>query len=255
MIDFFPSRTIAIELFDLSIHWYGLFYAIAFLAAIWIFTRLQHYRDLKLDRDQIIEIVAWAAVGVLIGGRLGYVLFYDPFFYAANPRQIFAIWHGGMSFHGGFLGAALALWLASRKLKINALKLFDVAVIPVALGLALGRLGNFINQELYGTVTSLPWAITIPEVDGGRHPTQLYAVEKNLLILAFTYYLLRKKKNIGLPTASFLLLYGILRFAIEFVREQSLPLWLGLTRGQIYTIPIIILAIIILTKSRLNETA
>lgn len=250
MIAFFPSRTVAIELFGFAVHWYGLLYLSGFLLGYLLLPRLQHYRGLALSRDDWAEVLSFAVIGVIVGGRLGYVFLYDPMQYLANPLEIFAVWKGGMASHGGFIGVFLALWYVTRKRHIALLPLLDVVVVPVAIGLALGRFGNFINQELYGTVTSLPWGISIPNVDGLRHPTHIYAMIKDLLIAGLCFLHLRLPHSTpGRTAALFGGMYAVLRFLVEFLRVPShVPFILGslvLTRGQVYTIPVLLVALIL----------
>ena len=245
MIAFFPSRAVALSLFGFSVHWYGLLYLTGFILGYFLLPRLQRYRNIALSKEVWSDVLTWAVVGVLVGGRLGYVLLYDPLQYLLDPLEIFMVWHGGMASHGGFIGTLLALAYMSRKHKIPFLALGDLVVVPVALGLALGRLGNFINQELYGTVTTLPWGIAIPGVEGLRHPTQLYAVAKDLFIALVCYLHLRlPSRPNGQTGCIFLVLYGVLRFLIEFLRvptHSSIVLGsLILTRGQGYSVPIVI---------------
>lgn len=251
MISLFPSRTVALELFGFAVHWYGLLYLASFLVAWFLLPRLQRYRSLSLSSDDWSTMLSAAVLGVIIGGRLGFVLFYEPQYFLSHPLEIVAVWHGGMSSHGGFLGVLIALLFVSRrKTTTEKLQIADVIMIPIALGLMLGRFGNYINQELYGTVTTLPWGIAIPGIDGLRHPTQLYAMAKDLLIAGVCFlHLRRPQHNPGQTCALFLILYGILRTAVELFREQdytglSLGFW-EVTRGQLLTIPIIIAGIVL----------
>ncbi|MFH1444780.1 MAG: prolipoprotein diacylglyceryl transferase [Candidatus Peregrinibacteria bacterium] len=249
MIAFFPERAVAVTLFGLSIHWYGVLYVTAFLLAFWMLPRLQDSRYLALKRDDWSSLLTAGILGVLIGGRLGYVFFYHPVAFALHPWEIFAVWKGGMSSHGGFLGVGLALLLVARRRHIPLLALLDVAVVPGAVGLALGRIGNFINLELAGTVTALPWGMTFPGLDGLRHPVQLYAVGKDLLIAGICFWHLwrTRRRKPGGTFALFLLLYSTLRFLVEFVREPDSPLvsfgLFSLTRGQLYTLPLFALGL------------
>jgi phosphatidylglycerol:prolipoprotein diacylglycerol transferase len=240
-----PERTVALIIGSWSIHWYGVLYVIGFLLALFLLPRLQHWRGLKLVKDQWIEIMAWAAGGVIIGGRLGYVIFYEPLYFWHHPLEIFELWHGGMSAHGGFIGVALALYIVSRLFKVDFWKILDVAIVPAAFGLALGRFGNFINLELYGTVTTLPWGIHIPGVSGLRHPVQIYAAIKDIFIAVVCYIVLKAKSVCtGQVTALFLILYGILRFITEYWREPEWPLinigGILFSRGQLLSLPIIV---------------
>ncbi|MEK7122901.1 MAG: prolipoprotein diacylglyceryl transferase [Patescibacteria group bacterium] len=251
MIQFFPSRPIALSVFGFDVHWYGILYLVAFVLAYLLVPRLQKYRGLPLTKDQWGDILTWSVIGVLLGGRLGYVLLYDPRYFLSHPLEIFAVWQGGMASHGGFLGVTLAFLYMSRKHKISLLALADIAVIPVAIGLALGRFGNFINQELYGTVTTLPWGMSFPGAEGLRHPTQLYAVGKDLFIALVCFLHLRMPARPKGQTAGiFLVLYGVLRFLLEFLRENTHSMFvlggLELSRGQWYSVPVFAIGIGIL---------
>ncbi|MBI1812428.1 prolipoprotein diacylglyceryl transferase [Candidatus Peregrinibacteria bacterium] len=250
MLSLLPSRTVALELFGFSVHWYGVMYLLSFIIAIILLPNLQRERNLHLTRDEWLTIVSHAVIGVILGGRLGYVFFYEPRFFAQHPFQILAVWNGGMSSHGGFIGVALALGFACWKMKISPRRLADLAVVPSAIGLALGRFGNFINQELYGTVTRLPWGIAIPGVDGLRHPLQMYDMLLSLGIAGICYWHLHRVRPVkpGRTFALFLILYGVMRFFLEYIRDQQYPLIdLGilLTRGQLLTLPLLFIGILL----------
>jgi len=218
-----------IHIFGWEIRWYGALYVVAFWLAWWWLPKLQKFRDLKLTEENWTRLLVWSAVGVLIGGRLGYAIFYELGFYLENPGQLFAIWNGGMSSHGGFIGAGIALWYAVKKMDVDIWRVFDVVVVPVAVGLALGRLGNFINQELY--VGSFA----------------LLAVAKNVFIAGVCYVGLQGKisflKKPGQVTAAFLILYSVLRFLTEYVRVLEWPMSFGLTRGQLLTLPVLLIGL------------
>ncbi len=254
----FPSRTVALSLLGFDVHWYGLLYLVAFLVAYVLLPRLQHYRNLELSRDAWGDILSWGIIGVLLGGRFGYMLFYDLGYFLMHPLDVFAVWKGGMSSHGGFLGVILSMVYSCRKHKISLLALGDIVVVPVAIGLALGRVGNFINQELYGIPTTLPWGIAIPGIEELRHPTQLYAVVKDLFIALACYLHLRLPlRPKGQTAGIFLVLYGVLRFALEFLREPThTALLLGpliLTRGQVYSVPIVVGGIAVLIFAQIKK--
>ncbi len=244
VIEFFPTRQVALELFGFGIHWYGIMYLLAFVIAAYLLPHLQQYRNLNISKDEWSSIIAWAVVGVLVGGRLGYVFFYEPGYFLSHPQDIIAVWKGGMASHGGFIGVALALLWALRKRKKDLLAIADLAVVPAAIGLAFGRFGNFINLELYGTATALPWGITIPGLEGLYHPVQLYAVAKDLLIASICFWHLKYVKPVitGQTCALFFMLYGVLRFITEYFRFQSYPLIdleiAQISRGQLFTIPV-----------------
>lgn len=245
MIHLFPSRTVALDLFGFSVHWYGIMYMLSFLLALFLIPRLQKYRDLHLTQDDWSRIVGWAVVGVLVGGRLGFVLFYEPAYYLAHPLEIVAVWKGGMASHGGFIGATVAMLWALRGKNVDAMiRVADIVAVPVVLGLGIGRIGNFINQELYGTITMLPWGIAIPGVEGLRHPVQLYEFALCVIIGLVCYWHLRKTRAAGTTFALFLLLYAVERILIEFLRIHAYPsVAFGLVREQMLTIPFLVIGI------------
>ncbi len=255
-MSFFPSREILLTVGPLSVHWYGVMYALGFLLGTWMLPRLARFRRIALTNRQT-EVLFFALfLGVIVGGRLGFLLFYEPSF-LLNPAQAIAVWEGGMSSHGGLIGIAIAMLWFCRRERVPFLSLVDVLVVPGAIGLALGRVGNFINLELYGTVTTLPWGIEIPGVEGLRHPTQIYAVIKDLTIaLACFLHLRSRSSRPGRTTVLFLLLYGVFRFFVEHFRDQPYGLTdlgiISLSRGQLYTLPVIALGIVMLIflKSR-----
>ncbi len=232
-------------------------YLLAFVVAYILILKFQKFRSLTLTKDDVSSILSYAIVGVIVGGRLGYVLFYELAYMIEHPIQIFAVWNGGMSSHGGFIGTAIALWYILKKKGIPLLSFLDVATVPIAVGLAFGRFGNFINFELYGTVTDVAWAVEIPGIEGLRHPTYFYALIKNLWIAAVCLVLLRSQKGSpGTIFSVFLIMYGVLRFVVEVFREQTYSLIdisvMELTRGQVMSIPIVVLGTLLLMKKRFS---
>ena len=198
--------------------------------------------------EVIDELLVWAIVGVVLGGRLGYVVFYNPSFYAENPLQIFAVWMGGMSFHGGLLGVTLTIiWFAKRR-HLELLRLSDLVSCAVPLGLFFGRIANFINGELFGRVTNVPWAMTFPH--GGplpRHPSQLYeAVLEGIVLFALLAWLAWHKGALqkpGMLTGVYLLGYALARVSIEFVRQPDAQIGFlpfGTTIGQWLSVPMLL---------------
>lgn len=246
----FPSRQVLLEIGSLSIHWYGVMYLVAFLLGYVLVQKIQHHRELPFSKDDWSELLTSIIVGVLLGGRLGYVLLYEPGYYLSNPIDILAVWKGGMSSHGGFVGVILALILWVRQSPVSVLKVGDIIVIPVAIGFALGRFGNFINLELYGTVTALPWGMAFPGVEGLRHPVQLYAVITNLLIAGVCYWHLRTPESKpGRTGALFVTLYALQRLVLELLREPThAPVEIvgaSFTRGQLFSIPLLFFGVIL----------
>ncbi len=205
---------------NFQIRWYGLFYVISFILGYILYKRNLRLRDVHLEREQYESAIFTVMLGVILGGRIGYVIFYNLLYYLQYPLAIFAVWEGGMSFHGGALGVIIGGLIFARRNKLDFHKLADAAVPIVAIGLGLGRLGNFINGELWGRPSNLPWAMIFP--DGGqvaRHPSQVYELILEGIVLAIvSFILLRKVKTPGIVFWSFIGLYGIFRFMIEFVR-------------------------------------
>ncbi len=251
MFSLFPSRAIALQIGTFSVHWYGIMYLLGFISALVLLPYLQKYRKLYLSRDEWLSLLSWTVIGVIVGGRLGYVFFYEPAYFAQYPLKIFAVWDGGMSFHGGFLGVVAVLFFVCWKNGYGYARMADTVVVPVLLGLALGRIGNFINLELYGSVTTLPWGIAIPGVEGLRHPTQIYEMLENLVSALICYLYLRYRKPVipGRTFALFMVLYSIGRFLVEYLRVQQYPLTnLGivtLTRGQLLTVPVFLMGVLL----------
>jgi phosphatidylglycerol:prolipoprotein diacylglycerol transferase len=209
--------------YPMQVRWYGVFYVLSFIIAYFLYRHNLKFRKIKLNREQYESAIFYVMVGVIVGGRLGYVVFYNLLYYLQHPIRILVTWEGGMSFHGGAIGVIVAGLLYARKNKLNFYALADAAIPIVAIGLGLGRLGNFINAELWGRPTDVPWAMIFPDSDGvPRHPTQLYELFLEGIVLAtVSYILLRKLKKNGLVFYSFIGLYGIFRFLIEFVREPD----------------------------------
>ncbi len=236
---------IAISLGPIAIRWYGLMYLIAFMLFMAL-GRLRARREVLagwIPRD-IDDLLFYGVLGVILGGRLGYVLFYKPGHYLANPLEILAVWQGGMSFHGGFLGVLIAVWFYARNSGRRWLDVTDFIAPLVPLGLAAGRLGNFINAELVGRVTDVPWAMIFPSVDNlPRHPSQLYQFAlEGLLLFALLWWFGARPRPRGALSGAFLLGYGVLRFVAEFGREPDDFLGLlalGLSMGQWLSLPMV----------------
>lgn len=246
MISLFPSRQVFLSIGPLSVHWYGVMYALAFIIGSSILPYLLPLRKLELDSSKRESLLFHVFLGVVVGGRIGYCLLYGASYYFSHPLSILAVWEGGMSSHGGFIGVTMALLHFAKKNQINLSALADVLMVPVAIGLMLGRFGNLINGELYGTLTTVSWGMHFPGVDGLRHPTQVYAILKDVFLAIFCFiYLLKTSQNFvpGRTASYFLLFYGFLRFVVEFFRDQPFGyVSLGVTSvsfGQLYTLPLI----------------
>lgn len=209
--------------FPLQIRWYGLLYVISFILGFVLYRYNLKAKKIELSKDHYEGLFFSMMLGVVLGGRLGYVVFYNFLYYLQHPLETFAVWTGGMSFHGGALGVIILGALYLKKNKLNFWKLADPMMPLVAIGLGLGRLGNFINGELWGRVTNVPWAMIFPDSDGQpRHPTQLYELFLEGIVLAIicqTVY--RKTKTEGTGFWAFIGCYGIFRIFIEFFREPD----------------------------------
>ncbi len=250
---------IAIQLGPLAIRWYGLMYLIAF----GLFFALGRYRLRQpifagrsgMSVRDLEDLLFYGALGVVLGGRLGYVLFYKPGYYLEHPLEVFAVWQGGMAFHGGLLGAIAATLVLCRRRGLEFWRVIDFAAPLVPIGLAAGRLGNFINGELWGRPTDLPWAVVFPQAGDAlaRHPSQLYqfAGEGLLLFLILWRYSARPR-GAGQVSGMFLVGYGVLRFLAEFARQPDAFLGtiaMGLTMGQLLCVPMVAFGLWLLMRS------
>ncbi|MBP1713340.1 MAG: lgt [Deltaproteobacteria bacterium] len=217
---------ILISLGPLRISWYGLMYVFGFLISYFLVLYQIRRKDFGLSKPEIENLFFYLIIGLAVGARIGYVVFYNPGMYLRDPLEIFAIWHGGMSFHGGLIGVVIVGILFSWKNKKSFWKLADLLTVTAPIGLALGRLGNFINGELYGRVTQVPWGMVFPL--GGplpRHPSQLYeSALEGFLLFAILWRLKDKKIPEGGILPLFLIFYGIFRFFIEFFRQPDAQL-------------------------------
>jgi len=228
---------IAFSIGPLAVRWYGLMYLAGFAIGWWLGTGRIAKGQAPITRAQLDDLLFLIVLGVILGGRLGYVLFYKPAYYAAHPLEILAIWQGGMSFHGGLLGVMAAMLIAARRHKVDWLRLMDFLAPLVPPGIAAGRLGNFINAELPGRVTDVPWGMVFPGAgEAPRHPSQLYQFAlEGLTLFIVLWWFSSKPRPRGQVSAMFLLGYGVLRFVAEFAREPDSfigYLALGLTMGQ-----------------------
>lgn len=233
----------------LAVRWYGMMYLLGFGAAYLLIRHLSRLRALPLSRDGVSDLLFYLVLGVVLGGRLGYILFYNLGQYLAHPLEIFAVWQGGMSFHGGLLGVAAATVLFCRRRKLPILLTGDILVTAATIGLGLGRIGNFINAELWGRVTDLPWGMVFP--GGGplpRHPSQLYeAILEGPLLFLILYLLNRRKFAEGVSFFCFFIVYGVFRFMVEFVRQPDTQLgflWWGATMGQLLSLPMVLFGVV-----------
>jgi len=232
----------------LELRWYGLMYMASFILGYFLFKKYIKERKLSLSNDDLYDLLFYLILGVMIGGRLGYVLFYDLGTYVNDPKTILAIWQGGMSFHGGLIGVVIAAGWITKRRGWNFWEIADLVSAAVPIGLGLGRLGNFINGELFGRPTNVAWAMVFPE--GGplaRHPSQLYEFFlEGVLLFLILRWLYRKKLHHGTVFWALIGFYGLFRFLVEFVREPDAHIGLDLgpfTRGQLLTAPMLVIGL------------
>jgi phosphatidylglycerol:prolipoprotein diacylglycerol transferase len=252
MLTFPAINPIAIQLGPLAIHWYGLMYLFGFVTGWACLNWRVKNSPRGFTSEQVSEILFYSALGIIIGGRLGYMLFYGWPDFRQDPWLLFQVWKGGMSFHGGLLGVIFSLWIYARKIGKHLADLTDLVAPVVPLGLAAGRIGNFINGELWGRVTTAPWGMVFPH--GGplpRHPSQLYEFFfEGIVMFALLWMYSSKPRPRWAVSGLFLLLYGCFRLGIEFFREPDAQIgylafgWL--TEGQLLSLPMAVLGIIML---------
>ncbi len=240
---------VALKLGPLKIHWYGITYLVGFIAFL-VLGRMRASRPgAVLNKEQVSDFLFYGVLGVIIGGRLGSVLFYNFDHFIASPSMIFRIWEGGMSFHGGLIGVIVAAWIYQRRQGIGFLRMGDFIAPLVPIGLGSGRIGNFINGELWGKVSDVPWAMVFPT--GGpdpRHPSQLYqAGLEGVALFVILWLFSSKPRPAGAVSGLFLVCYGAFRFVVEFVRVPDADIgylafgWV--TMGQVLSLPMILLGI------------
>jgi len=244
---------VALSLGPFKVHWYGLAYLVGLAFAWWLAHRRCRRPDSPLNAAQVDDLIFYSALGVVLGGRIGYVLFYGGQRLAGDPSWILRVWEGGMSFHGGFLGVILANFIYARRQRIPFVALLDFVAVLTPLGLALGRLGNFVGQELWGRATDVPWAMVFPRdpLQLPRHPSQLYqfALEGMLLFLVLLWFSRRPRPR-GAVAGVFAGGYALLRFFAEFFREPDAHIgfqafgWM--TRGQLLCLPMLVVGVYLL---------
>jgi len=236
---------IVMQLGPLAIRWYGLMYLVGFVAALWLGSRRAAKPGAVLKPEQVSDLIFYGALGVILGGRFGYVVFYNFDQFLADPLWLFRVWEGGMAFHGGLLGVIVAMWWYARKLGISLFQLADFTAPLVPIGLGMGRIGNFIGAELWGRVTDGPWGMVFPGAgDLPRHPSQLYqfALEGVALFLILWFYSAKPRPRMAV-SGLFLLCYGTFRFVVEFFRQPDAHIgfiafdWF--TMGQLLSLPMV----------------
>ena len=255
---------VALSLGPLAVRWYGLMYLIAFVQFWWLGRHriLNHPQLVRggWNVQQLDDLLFYGVLGVVVGGRLGQVFFYEPGYYLQNPLEIAAVWKGGMSFHGGCLGVLAAMWLYARKTQRRWLEITDFIAPLVPLGLAAGRVGNFINGELWGRETNwdLPWAMMFPQVDdAARHPSQLYqAGLEGLALFVLLWLYARRERPVGAVSGAFLVGYGCFRFIAEYFRvpdEGIFGLSYSMSMGQWLSLPMVLAGVFLLVFAYKNQ--
>ncbi len=271
MIAYPEIDPVVVALGPVKVHWYGLMYLLAFASAWWLGRRRASQSNSIIQPQQVDDLIFYGAIGVVLGGRFGSVLFYNFDSFIANPLYLFKIWEGGMSFHGGFLGVLVAMEVYRRKLGCRFFELTDFIAPLVPLGLATGRLGNFINAELWGAPSNLPWAMKLsceqfpsdryvdfagPLCFSARHPSQLYEMLlEGVLLFIVLWWMSAKPKPVMTMSGYFLLLYGLARSSVEFIRLPDAHIgyllntdWL--TKGIVLSVPMIILGFAFIIYAR-----
>ncbi len=250
MIPYPDIKPYIIKIGPLQVRWYGLMYLLGFTSSYLLVWYQVKKKRLPIDRQVIDDLYFYLILGLIIGARLGYVVFYNLPEYLKNPLEVFALWHGGMSFHGGLIGTVVAGYIFSRKRNVDFWLFADMIIATAPIGLGLGRIGNFINGELFGRPSTVPWAMVFPE--GGplpRHPSQLYeASGEGLLLFILLWFLKDRIKTPGFLTSYFLIFYGVIRFFLEFFRQPDPQLGFivsFLTMGQILCTGMIVAGIIL----------
>jgi phosphatidylglycerol:prolipoprotein diacylglycerol transferase len=246
MLQFPNIDPIAFQIGPIAVRWYGLMYLLGFVCGYFLVRWLAPKRGVHLSKDALLGLINYLAIGVIVGGRLGYVLFWNLSYFLSHPLEIFAFWQGGMAFHGGIIGALVMGWWYLRKEKLPFYPVADLISVATPIGLGFGRIGNFINGELYGRPTDMPWGMVFPY--GGpvpRHPSQLYeAFLEGPVLFAILLWLALRVRSDGVITWAFIGGYGVFRFCADFFREPDpvTGLVMGLTRGQYYSLIMIVAA-------------
>lgn len=257
MIPFPNIDPVIVSIGPISIYWYSLAYVFGIIFGWWRASALSAAFNLGISKKQFEDFITYAIVGIIMGGRLGYVLLYDPVKYFSHPLEIFKTYEGGMSFHGGFLGLIIAAIVYCRKYKIEFMRFMDLMAMVAPVGIFFGRLANFVNAELYGRVTEVPWAFVFPGSDGElRHPSQLYEAFLEGLVLFLIMHLNRKALlTKGKVCGIFLIFYAVFRIFVECFREPDVQLGFlfgGCTMGQLLSVPMLVMGVYLLVEGFRN---
>lgn len=249
---------VLLDIGPFEIRYYGLFYAIGFAFSYYLIYYLAKRKELELTKDDAADLILYNVIGVVLGARIAYVVFYNPKFYLSNLMQIFAVWNGGLSFHGGLLGAFVATFYFCRKKKIEFYQIVDIMVIPAALSLALGRIGNFINGELVGRISDSVFCINYESSQyianppkGCRYPSQIFESLKNVFIFGVLWLIKDKKMPKGVMFWAFISMYGLFRILVEFARqpdEQAGFIFGYFTMGQLLSFPLFVTGVVMIFR-------
>jgi len=241
---------VLLSLGPLEIRYYGLVYVLGFLLVFFV---LQYYRkhgELDMSDNDIYDLLLYVILGIVIGSRVVHILFWNPTHYLSYPLDVFALWKGGMAFHGGLIGVVAGVWLYCRKRSVNLWKIADILSIPALIALAVGRLANFTNHELYGPVTDASWCVVFNTAEGCRHPYQIYSFLKRMIVACGLWFLLSKRKTKkfkdGFIFWNLVVWVNLGRFAIDLYRVDER--WLGLTAGQYISAVLFVVGIVVLLK-------
>jgi phosphatidylglycerol:prolipoprotein diacylglycerol transferase len=254
---------VALQIGPLALRWYSLAYIVGILAGWWLLLKMVKRPGSPMTAKHVDDLISWCTVGVILGGRLGYVIFYNPAQYVADPLAALKLWEGGMSFHGGLTGVIVAILLYARSKGLSALRILDYVAVVTPIGLLLGRFANFVNGELWGRATDGSWGIIFPDAGPEpRHPSQLYeALTEGLLllvVLSLLFWGSNARMKPGLLGGVFITGYGLSRFLIEFLREPDAQLGVlstGLTMGQMLSLPMIFFGLWLLATCNRREPA
>ena len=254
-IAFPPVSPIAIDIGFLEIHWYSLAYIFGSIFALFYIKKLIaniNFIDSKKQKSFFDDLMFYIVLGIILGGRLGFVLFYGMPYYLYYPFEIFYIWEGGMSFHGGLIGSIIACYLIAKKYNKHFLQITDIVAMGLPIGLFLGRIANFVNAELYGVPTNMPWGVIFPGDNFARHPSQLYEAFLEGLVLFFILLFMWRFKQynfIGRISGFTLFFYSIFRISVEFVRQGEIYFFDFISMGQVLSLPMLIVGVYLIKNS------
>lgn len=248
---------VLVKIGAIEIRYYGIIYAIGILITYFFLKYLAKQRKLLITKEDIADFLFYGIIGLVVFARIFYIIFYNFSYYFENPLKVFAVWEGGLSWHGGLVGLIIVALIFCRKKKISFWEFADLTVIPLSVCLMLGRIGNFLNSELYGRLSNLPWAVKFQTADGFRHPSQLYESFKNLVIFSVLWNIKDRKLQKGMMFSIFLVLFSAFRFIIEFFRQPDAQigfLFGWMTMGQILNIPVFIAGIFLIVYFKFHKS-